>query len=404
MAKKKKKRKAKIVALNPVLSPAKYIRTAARKLPIYKTLVSENILDVGMGYAIVIRQKRNEDKVLAVYLLDIWCLGVKDTFFRMIPAYEFDDALDDMFNSLPYAMIETDPTYTFNLVYGAVEYAEDLGLSPHKDFLTTRYILDDVNSFDFIDIEFGKNGRPCYVPGPDDHSGKIVSILNKHIGRDAYDYDELYIGEEEEEGFIEEVVADILTEKEDKEEYVAYLSILIVVTELFNEDQARLMDLFINDHTTLQKEVSENMNMVADGVIDDIVVPLEILLAIVEKYLIYEGPEFIKEEEFIEGFDSKPSKFDAWSVVSNVILYNFGRQKINKLFSLLAVLIAPDESIESQKEIILADKRSLRLNFDKMLERLDGDVFFTLDHIIMHEEVFGAIKEEDIEISKVENL
>ena len=189
MAKSKKRRKEKSVVQNIKISPKDYIRTIARKLPIYKTFIAENLFDDGIGNVIVVREKRNGDKVIGSYLVDVWCLGVKDTFFKIYKSYEYEDFMDKYFKAPPNNLIETETNYTFNLIYGAVEYADDLGLPPHKDFSITKYILDDIDNILYEDIVFGKEeGKPFFVSGPYDQSSKIIKILNESVGIGGYDY------------------------------------------------------------------------------------------------------------------------------------------------------------------------------------------------------------------------
>jgi len=89
-----------------------------------------------------------------------------------------------------------------NIIYGAVEYAEELGFAPHKDFSATRYILEeDDDNIELINIEFGFNGKPAVVIGPFDNPEKIIATLNRTVGKGNYtiidsaddiEYDEEY--------------------------------------------------------------------------------------------------------------------------------------------------------------------------------------------------------------------
>ena len=87
MAKKTKK----ILTLKPI-SLKNYIIDRARKLPIYKCWsIGDNVS--GIKQIIVTRQKTGGKLVVGFFLVDLFCLGLKDTFYR-----EFDDEeeLEDM--------------------------------------------------------------------------------------------------------------------------------------------------------------------------------------------------------------------------------------------------------------------------------------------------------------------
>lgn len=171
-----------------------YIIKNARKLEVFKCWKSD--ISTGMGHFVVARQRKNGTLVVGVYLLDLNCLGLKDTFYS-----EFEDIydlkkkfLDSNIGVIDFEEIE--PNFCFNYVFGAIEYAEDLGFKPHKDFKITEYILDDAEEIEFVDIEFGFNGRPLFVAGPNDNINSLMAILDKNIGRENYDY---FLGAKNEE-------------------------------------------------------------------------------------------------------------------------------------------------------------------------------------------------------------
>ena len=54
-----------------------------------------------------------------------------------------------------------------NIIFGALEFASENNFKPHRDFEKfTKYILEiDDNRMPFIDIEFGKDGKPLIITG-----------------------------------------------------------------------------------------------------------------------------------------------------------------------------------------------------------------------------------------------
>lgn len=88
MSKKKKKKGA---TQQPSLSPAKYLKEKARSLAIGKCYISEDIEACGEGNVIVTRMHKNGKVSVGVFLVDIFCLGVKDAFYMLsMEEYEFD--------------------------------------------------------------------------------------------------------------------------------------------------------------------------------------------------------------------------------------------------------------------------------------------------------------------------
>ncbi len=201
MAKKRNKKKKSSGGAPVKLTPQKYIQTRARKLPFYKCFVNEDWEEGGMAVIVVSRQQGGEKLVVGLYLVDTWCLGLKDTHFQFrMDNYEFDNEfLSHIYTTRGLNFEEISTEFAQNLIYGAIEYAEDLGFSPHKDFKLTEYILDPADSIEVMDIEFGKDGVPHYTSGPNDNVEKIMATLIKNVGEGNFHYtigSQVFEGEE----------------------------------------------------------------------------------------------------------------------------------------------------------------------------------------------------------------
>ncbi len=109
----------------------------------------------------VVREHKSGCYTVGKYLVDTFCLGVKDTdYFFNIPSFEFEDIME----STPFEVIEVPYNEVHNIIYGAIEYAEDLGIEPHSDFRLTQYILEeDTDEIPLIEYEFGKDGKPFLI-------------------------------------------------------------------------------------------------------------------------------------------------------------------------------------------------------------------------------------------------
>lgn len=190
MAKSKSRKKKKSIQ-KVSIKPQNYIKKVGRKLPIFECWILDEWKTIKKTEVLVVRQKSNGDLVLGFYLVDLLCLGLKDSFFRIMDKYEYEETLEYMKKGAKQAdaeLIKCDPQLAFNVIYGAIEYAEDLGFSTPKDFRITEYLLDDVESIEFIDIEFGQNGKPHYESGPEDNVKYVLDTLNKNVGQENYTY------------------------------------------------------------------------------------------------------------------------------------------------------------------------------------------------------------------------
>ena len=137
---------------------------------------------------IVCRQKRNGTLLAGFFLVDKGCLGLKDTFLVELTGYEaLNEAMQSQMDGINSPK-EIDPIQAQNIIYGGIEWAEDAGFAPHKDFRLTEYLLDDVEELEYREVEFGRDGQHYYVPGPDDHVPTILKTLEKNLGQGNFQY------------------------------------------------------------------------------------------------------------------------------------------------------------------------------------------------------------------------
>jgi len=194
LAKRKKKRKEKrsVATTNTTLTTS--IRKLAKQsanLPLHDCLVPENLFSGnGLGTFVISRNMNDGNFATSVILLDVFCLGVKDAYFTILSSIEYGDMLDQIVAQ--ESLEPTDPACAKKLVEECVRYAEELGFKAHPDYDSARHIFGDaVASSCKENFTFGQDGKPCYIPGPNDSDSKIKRTLNtleKTCGEGNYDY------------------------------------------------------------------------------------------------------------------------------------------------------------------------------------------------------------------------
>lgn len=170
------------------MSPKKYILSKAKELPFHESFISEDWKEKGLASIFVSKIMPSGNFIIGVYLVDVFCLGLKNTLYQFnltkTDYNEFYEKLDINENLIPCSL-----ELAHNIIYGAIDYADELGFSPNGDFNITENILDDNFISDGIDeIEFGKDGKPFYIAGPDDNIKKIIATLNRSVGETNYLY------------------------------------------------------------------------------------------------------------------------------------------------------------------------------------------------------------------------
>lgn len=188
MAKNKKKKNTK-----PVLSPKQYIKTNMRSLPYHICFASEgwdSSDNIDLVTVIVSKKFQSGKIAYASYLIDKCCLGIKDTLCVLSNTEEeFQEAVENFSNNSGGALMEISVEDVHNLVYGALDYAEELGFSPNIDWAITQYFLDEALITEGIDkIKFGRNGKPYFMSGPYDDTKKILATLRKNVGEGNFHY------------------------------------------------------------------------------------------------------------------------------------------------------------------------------------------------------------------------
>jgi hypothetical protein len=143
--------------------------------------------DRGLGLVVIAREARYNQITLCSYLLDIWCLGVKDTIPpRTVDRIKFKEATEMLFELFPGKPQEVPLDVAQGMIFSACEYAEILGFKPHKDFEKSRSHIGEWDGE--IRIECGRDGKPFYINGPHDDPKKIMEILNKNRGEGNFDF------------------------------------------------------------------------------------------------------------------------------------------------------------------------------------------------------------------------
>jgi hypothetical protein len=168
--------------------------------PIHECLMPAGLFDLGMGSVIISRKMPGGEIGFAVFLLDVFCLGVKNAFFSVRPLGEYESVIGQISESEGLKPVE--PACAVKLIRSAEAYARGLGLNAHPDYTFSRRIFADIDPASCSrEFTFGQDGKPLYVSGPNEteaDSRKIIDRLMKKLGPDGFHY-MLHVGMDEEE-------------------------------------------------------------------------------------------------------------------------------------------------------------------------------------------------------------
>lgn len=183
MAKKKSKNKNN-GRQQSVMSPERFMREKARSLPIGKCYITPGWQEAGIAQILISRVRPSGNLAIGIFLVDTFCLGVKDATFDVnITEYDFEKLVSRYKSRLGFEEIGYDEAH--NIIYGAISFAEEGGVRPVKDFVVAGYILEeDTEDVPLIEYEFGKNGKHFLVINPDRREMHYVHTLRKALGDD----------------------------------------------------------------------------------------------------------------------------------------------------------------------------------------------------------------------------
>jgi hypothetical protein len=166
--------------------PAQVSRALA--VPIQHCLLQDSVFEGGLGTLVVARGVTTHQFALASFLLDSYCLGIKDVMFQSVEAEEFALCLDTLAISSPLTPV--DPAYARKLLRDLAAWAKAIGFEPHPDFATVEHVVGDVNAEDSdVVFHFGRDGKPCYIPGPFDSPSLTrlrLEQLRKRFGDEGF--------------------------------------------------------------------------------------------------------------------------------------------------------------------------------------------------------------------------
>lgn len=162
----------------------------ALQAPVYECYNIKGMFEGGMGAVILSRQMPNGDVAMSQFLIDVWCLGVKDAFIRVSSLGEYEKFMERSRGQ--YELENLHPTCARKIVESAVDYAKKFGFPPHSDHKKAAQLFGDIDaSLCPTAFVFGKNGQPFYMSGPKDtvsKSRKIVKRLRRICGDDGFHY------------------------------------------------------------------------------------------------------------------------------------------------------------------------------------------------------------------------
>ncbi len=129
--------------------------------------MSETIFQQGIGHVAISRRTPDGMVAVGAFLLDRYCLGVKDAYFAVLTRLDYEFRFKEHLSA--QKMQAVSPAYARKLVEEAIAYARGLGFEPHEDYDDAAAVLGDIDAAECPEtFTFGQDGKPLYISGPHD--------------------------------------------------------------------------------------------------------------------------------------------------------------------------------------------------------------------------------------------
>lgn len=154
--------------------------------------LDRRIYEHGMGYLAVARFKASGEAEIGVFLVDRYCLGVKNAFLSRLSAAEYQTRLVDRMFPDEQEREAITPACARKLVEESIAYARGLGFDPHPDYRLAQRVFGGINPAECgRTFEFGDEGKPVYFQGPHDSPefvARVLAQLRRRCGEGGYHY------------------------------------------------------------------------------------------------------------------------------------------------------------------------------------------------------------------------
>src|SRR6266849_5433057 len=122
--------------------PARVLRAA--HAPIQHCFLTESVFDIGMGTLVLARGATPHHMALSSFLIDVFCLGIKDVMFESFESEVFEMYMEATDAGSP--MVSVDPSYARKLLRDLAAWSQSIGFAPHRDVAAVERMFGDVSA------------------------------------------------------------------------------------------------------------------------------------------------------------------------------------------------------------------------------------------------------------------
>ncbi|GJM41758.1 MAG: hypothetical protein DHS20C20_20400 [Ardenticatenaceae bacterium] len=169
----------------------KMVLREAVNWPLYECLISKEWRDTHqLAQVVVTRRGAAGYIVVAGFMLDLGCLGIKDA---LTIGFATEARYRNEYKSHLLAsqeMMPCDLDLAAKVIEEAQKYAAGIGFKPHRDSKDALKLLAGANPQNCSEPVpvGGEDGKPFYFAGPYDDVDRILRVLDRTVGQGNYDF------------------------------------------------------------------------------------------------------------------------------------------------------------------------------------------------------------------------
>jgi hypothetical protein len=187
LARKAAKRKAKKRASAPLGRRAQLCASAL--WPLHVCLLTKAWRDTNEIVQILVARRSPAGQVaVGAFLVDLGCLGVKAAFGRILDDMgEFKEMRSKVESR--QEMVKADLNLAAKIIRDGLAYAKDLGFRPDAGYRDAMLVLGEADPDGCGEtIPLGKDGKPIFIPGPEDKVQLIMTKLTRKLGPEGFHF------------------------------------------------------------------------------------------------------------------------------------------------------------------------------------------------------------------------
>ncbi len=147
------------------------------KFPIYECKMFKHWETAGITSVFVSRKMTNDSYILTIYLVDLWCLGVKDAIVKSgLSKRDIQEVYD-----LSEELITISYEDARSIILGAIDFAKIADIAPHPSWFGTPSSFIEASLPYKNKFSFGENGVHHYFSGTNDYESYDVKEIMRKV-------------------------------------------------------------------------------------------------------------------------------------------------------------------------------------------------------------------------------